>query len=832
MLDGSAQERTPGVLRRTVLLGLFAGTAVGAGFLLAGIPNCELMTLLCALAGGVLGRGAGAAVGALAATLYSLGNPLGPAPPPLLAAQVVGLATAGWLGGATAGAVLVRWRAGRRRRASLLALGTGVGSTLFYDLLTNLCGASAFGVDWRVALAGAIPFSVVHVTVNGAQFLLLYAPLLARYRHLAQSPLRGVGPTVVVALLLALADAPGARAAAPADSAAVIPVGGTVASAAPPDSVIAAADVDTVTAIPPLPPFAGAFATTFVEQLTLDTAWTPLVDGGLGGRIVLAHEADTSPWPAVWRDDVPLGAGHRWTDEPWLVALAGQEIDTVSHGLDAFGGFGGEVRLSPLDRRPQEPGLETQFFKGGHGTYLRRLAFRTPRAPWRARFDFEERLDRVGYALSPDTDRRFANLRTAGSAAFRSGRGVIERVLDDGSRLRFAVESVRRHRTVLPSTGTIHEETWLQRAELGWRGAGRFGDLRGAVFATSADVQREPPGASAEWRRLEVTREGISGGLTGGGGRRWLSAVALGWRLHDTGADAAWAGAAGGPVDGAGAEVALQSGLRAPWRGLAVVPVLALSWADPGGWQPGAALAVEPRDGGWWRFDLESGGRAPRSDELLTTDRTEAPDRIVVLAPNRDLGRERVVRAALALRRQVWGTDLAATGSLRTLRDGIAWTAESGAEGTGRWENGLDLDGRVLTAGLTRTVRLAGLLRLRADAVWRARTVRSGVARGEPPARAASLAVDWEHSSFHGDGVWHFGWRLERTGGYADPWLPVAGYQLPARALQHLLLGFRLVGVDLQLELRNLTDDRQSVSAGALAEGREARWRLGWTFTR
>jgi hypothetical protein len=110
--------------------------------------------------------------------------------------------------------------------------------------------------------------------------------------------------------------------------------------------------------------------------------------------------------------------------------------------------------------------------------------------------------------------------------------------------------------------------------------------------------------------------------------------------------------------------------------------------------------------------------------------------------------------------------------------------------------------------------------------------VRSGVARGEPPARAASLAVDWEHSSFHGDGVWHLGWRLERTGVYADPWLPVAGYLLPARALQHLLLGFRLVGVDLQLELRNLTDDRQYVSAGALAEGREARWRLGWTFTR
>ncbi|MHB8079837.1 MAG: hypothetical protein ACYDIE_11365, partial [Candidatus Krumholzibacteriia bacterium] len=792
MLDGSAQERTPGVLRRTVLLGLFTGTAVGAGFLLAGLPNCELMTFLCALAGGVLGRGAGAAVGALAAVCYSLGNPLGPAPLPLLAAQIAGLATAGWLGGATAGPVLARWRAGRRRGASLLALGTGVGATLFYDLLTNLCGASAFGIDWRVTLAGAIPFSVVHVLVNGAQFLLLYAPLLARYRHLARSPLRGGGPTVAAALMLACAVVPGARAAAPADSAAVAPVAGPTAA-----TTAATTAADTVAAPAPLPPFAGAFTTTFVEELARDTAWTPLVDGGLGGRIVLANEADTSPWPEVWRGDMPLGTGHRWTDEPWLVAMAGQEIGAVSYGLGARGGFGGEVRLVPLDTAPAEPVLETRFFKGTHATYLRRLAFRTPRAPWRARFDFEERLDREGYVLSPAGDLRFANLSTAGASAFRSGRGVLERVLEDGSRLRFAVERIRHFRTVLPATGTVHEETWLERAELGWRGRGRLGAARGALFVASADVQREWPRSSPEWRRLEVTREGFTGGLTGGDGRRWLSAVVLGWRLHDTGADSSWAGGAGGAVDGSGAEASVRAGLRAPWSGVAIVPSLGLAWADPGGSRPCAALSAEPAAGGWWRLDLEVGGRAPRSDELLTVDRAEAPDRLVVLGSNRDLGRERVARAALALHRRVWGTDLAATGSVRSLRDGIVWTAPADTGRVGRWENGLDLDGRVLTAGLSRTLRFAGLLRLRADAVWRGRTVRRGVAWGEPPARAASLAVDWERSAFHGDGVWHFGWRLERTGAYDDPWLPVAGYRLPARALQHLLLAFRLVGADL-----------------------------------
>ena len=53
-------------VRQPVLLGLFAGTAVGAGYLLAGVPNVELMTLIASLAGAALGWPSGALVGALA----------------------------------------------------------------------------------------------------------------------------------------------------------------------------------------------------------------------------------------------------------------------------------------------------------------------------------------------------------------------------------------------------------------------------------------------------------------------------------------------------------------------------------------------------------------------------------------------------------------------------------------------------------------------------------------------------------------------------------------------------------------------------------------------
>ena len=54
-------------VRQPVLLGLFAGVAVGVGYLLAGVPGVELMTLVTALAGLALGIRAGAGVGGLAA---------------------------------------------------------------------------------------------------------------------------------------------------------------------------------------------------------------------------------------------------------------------------------------------------------------------------------------------------------------------------------------------------------------------------------------------------------------------------------------------------------------------------------------------------------------------------------------------------------------------------------------------------------------------------------------------------------------------------------------------------------------------------------------------
>ena len=98
-MDETVQQKEFACLRQAVLLGLFTGTGVGLGYLLAGIPGIELMSLNAALAGAALGAASGALAGALSVMVYSMGSPFGPTVPLLLASQVVGMALCGCAGG-------------------------------------------------------------------------------------------------------------------------------------------------------------------------------------------------------------------------------------------------------------------------------------------------------------------------------------------------------------------------------------------------------------------------------------------------------------------------------------------------------------------------------------------------------------------------------------------------------------------------------------------------------------------------------------------------------------------------------------------------------------
>lgn len=168
--------------RRIVLAALFTAAAAALGFLLAGVPNVELVTLAVFLGGIFCGAAWGAVVGALAIAVHSLLNPLGPAPPQLLAAQMAGYAIVGAAGGLC----------GRRRiegaRGAVACAALGFVLTLVYDLLTTaataLISLGAGGMRegaWGIFAAG-LAFTIVHVGVNTALFAVAVVPILAAAR--------------------------------------------------------------------------------------------------------------------------------------------------------------------------------------------------------------------------------------------------------------------------------------------------------------------------------------------------------------------------------------------------------------------------------------------------------------------------------------------------------------------------------------------------------------------------------------------------------------------------------------------------------------------------
>lgn len=850
-------RRGAGKIRRAVLLGLFVGTGVGVGYLLSGIPNVELVTLVCALAGGALGPRLGMACGALVALIFSLGNPYGMAVPLVLGAQVIGLAVAGGMGGLAAPALLAQYRSGNLRRSVLLSLVMGLTAVVIFDVLTNLAAAVAFALDWRVMMVGAVPFSLLHLASNLPLFAVLFPWLLPRCHGLARQPLRGLesrSALLVLSLLLVSggaqadpAEADSSRAAAPAapDSLTAVPDSVVAArpAAAGPDSAAgdlpAAAASDPVienhssgTVPPEEPELSGhhpywePFPVNLFDSLSRYGPWLPLADGGFGARVILLGEPATSPVPSILRDGIPLGTGHRWTDDPWLVALAGQEIEAMSSGLGSWEGSAGEIRLRAEDAIPGQTVTDGRFFKGPHETYLRSLSFRTPRAPWRLRFDFEEVLDQQGYNFSVPGDDRYFGVEALGESKYRCGRGTVSRLEPDGGWF-LSISTLRKHKKGIPSLSLDHEEVWGSEASLRWRDRTPGGELKVALFWSDRDVERDFQ------RKLEMTREGLQLQLSGGRDqRRHLRVMVRSWRLHDTGADTTWAGPEGGEVHGRGQDVSCLGALPWFWHGLEGELGLTGRWESRAGWQPDGRLTLRPLSTTpWLQMALERGGRAPRSDELLTSERVFVPGRSRVLLANPDLKHEQTSRASVKLAWRLWGTDLALTGSAHWLRDGITWAALPEESDRGRWENGLGLDSQTVRASVARAGRLAGWLRLRLTGVWQRFDVREGTPAFLPPESYWRTQLLWEHRFFNGDGILEFGYWFTHRSELPDPWFPLGEYSLPAANRHDLIMAFRLLGADLSLALRNLTDDRVHLASGALSDGREMRWRLHWTFS-
>jgi len=163
-------------LRRLTHSGGLVAAAFALKYPLVALPNIEPLTLAFFAVGYAYGAPWGAFVGALGMGIYATFHPQGIPIFPVWAAQLFGMALAGFIGG-----IIAKWvgksKAGWRRY--LPAILGGVLATVLFDLLTNLAFALAIGPFWPVMIAG-IPFAVIHIGSNALLFALIF-PILERW---------------------------------------------------------------------------------------------------------------------------------------------------------------------------------------------------------------------------------------------------------------------------------------------------------------------------------------------------------------------------------------------------------------------------------------------------------------------------------------------------------------------------------------------------------------------------------------------------------------------------------------------------------------------------
>lgn len=298
-------------LRRLAFAGVFAGLAWGAGYVSI-IPNVEFLTLLLFVGGWVVGPRWGALAAALGEALHTVFNPYGSAfamHPLIGLSQIVGMAASGFAGG-----VLGRLAPRRGFAAWALVTLAGILVTAWFDLLTNLATAYAFG-QWKVTLIAALPFALVHEGSNAALFGTVGA-LLVRAVEPSRRSLRAPAAAAVVAVALAAIALAGAPPVARAQARATAPARAPVDAKS--DSAHAAAHADSTV--------------------------TPLV------TTPIPHPAASADDSVAYRDKVRSAAPPAWGEGP--AAITRRDAPSVAALLTREGGF---VERWADDRGSAEP---------------------------------------------------------------------------------------------------------------------------------------------------------------------------------------------------------------------------------------------------------------------------------------------------------------------------------------------------------------------------------------------------------------------------------------------------------------------------------------------
>jgi uncharacterized membrane protein len=166
---------------RLALISTFSALSIVLGYMLAYIPNIELITCMIFLSGFILGKRDGLIVGLLSSAIFVFFNPIGASPPPLLAYQLIHYSLLGLTGGLTRS--FLKNKTYFKPKEDLyvfwvmLLFGIlGAIITFFYDILSTLVGG--FLVSFRfeyflVTYLSGLIFTTVHLIANVLIFVLI-----------------------------------------------------------------------------------------------------------------------------------------------------------------------------------------------------------------------------------------------------------------------------------------------------------------------------------------------------------------------------------------------------------------------------------------------------------------------------------------------------------------------------------------------------------------------------------------------------------------------------------------------------------------------------------
>ena len=152
---------------KIALVAIFASTCVGAGYLLALIPNVEIFTMLVFLGGLLFGKKIGMLNAFVSSIIYFVFNLYGASPVPLLVVQLAAYSLLGLLGGFLTN---VKVRKIITRRSQLVFGIIGAGFVFMYTFIADIVFSFIMGMNFFAWFLQGIIFTSILVACNAITF--------------------------------------------------------------------------------------------------------------------------------------------------------------------------------------------------------------------------------------------------------------------------------------------------------------------------------------------------------------------------------------------------------------------------------------------------------------------------------------------------------------------------------------------------------------------------------------------------------------------------------------------------------------------------------------